>query len=234
MGMIAVMLLMLILSVFTQSIRDILAKTAASLVWMLTGDTPVLLIPRHVLTWFLTDRAKTTISSNSCIKLYKYTCSTADRKELPITGSFSSRRKLSDGHDCCFKSCWHQLRRNSEHSEVRLHHLLPWDSLLESQCVNVNSEPVGFPGMLTGPNRSAATLWSTRIPMPSWSGSWRLRWSDWGTCCSLRVCRSCWTTPVCHTYTWDHLTLRCPHSPVFSVLAPVNYERVVYHVVYLS
>lgn len=141
MGMIAVMLLMLMLSVFTQSIRDILAKTAASLVWTLTGDTPVLLIPRHVLTWLLTDRVRTTISSNSCIKLYKYTCSTADRKELPITGNFSSRRKLSDGHDCCFKSCWHQLRRNSEHSEVRLNHLLPWDSLLESQCVNVNSEP---------------------------------------------------------------------------------------------
>lgn len=124
-----------------------------------------------------------------------------------VTGSLPSRRKLPDGHDCCFKSCWHQLRRNTEHSAVRLHTgLLTWDSPASATCVHVNSEPgvsfffFFFADTLTGPNRSAATPSSMRIPMPSWSGSWRPRCSGSGTCCSLRACRSCWIRPVRHTY----------------------------------
>lgn len=138
---------------------------------------------------------------------------------LSVTGSLSSRRKLPDGHDCCFKSCWHKLRRNTEHSAVKLQtRLLSWDPPANATCVHVNSEPgvcVFFlADMLTGPNRSAAMPWSTRIPMPSWSGSWRPRCSGSGTCCSLRACRSCWIRPVCHTYTWLFCccccwTLRC-------------------------
>lgn len=61
---------------------------------------------------------------------------------LSVTGSLSSRRKLPDGHDCCFKSCWHQLRRNTEHSAVKLRtRLLSWDPLANATCVHVNSEP---------------------------------------------------------------------------------------------